>query len=87
MADKAAERPKTYNDPKYPQGVVVSFGTGERTVRVASLQAAITEGSRQRRLSEPFALWDGAVHGKEGAKPLLDVADGESVEEAKKRRS
>lgn len=72
-----------HNDRGTPAGMVVIWGAKrDRRARFASREDALSQGSKQRAGSEPFEIWDGADVGREGARPMLQVGQGQTVDEA-----
>lgn len=83
MATKEkSEQPESYNDPKHPEGLMVAWGQNERAARFPTPKVALEQAKAQRVNLEPVTVWDGPDWKKDGAKPILQVAAGQSFEDA-----
>jgi hypothetical protein len=84
----ATQKPMKGGPPN--PGVVVFFGEGgQRRARFPTLEVALEQAARQRSGQEPLAFYDGRHYGTtlaEGARPGLEVAKGQSIEDAQKAR-
>jgi hypothetical protein len=70
-------------------GFVVTWGPNrERMARFPTEPVAVQQGARQRVRNELVQFWDGEQWGQtleKRARPLFEVKEGESFEEARKR--
>lgn len=87
-APPASKQPPRRPDQAHPQGFVVTFGKdNSRMARVATRAGALENAKSQRGRGELVRIWEGTdwLGGKnpirEGATPLLEVAEGAALPE------